>query len=515
MTSDVIFEFGEHKVARDGGLFFMFEMANNHQGSLDHGLKIIQAMAGIVRSRKITAGIKFQFRNLTSLLHPGFLNSCLPASSNKHSRRFVETRLTFEDFATMVKVARENDMIPFATPFDEPSVDWCESLNLPVIKVASCSATDWPLLRRIAQSKRPVICSTAGLSLRQIDDVVGFFRQRTLPLAIMHCVGIYPPPRQHLQLDQIRQLRNRYPELVIGYSAHESAADLDTVALAVSSGAALLERHVGVATEMITLNSYSLGPAEAAAWVACALSAHTALSPGQPRIQHEVEKKSLDELKRGIYTRVNKTPGGFLQPDDLILTMPCLPGQFSAAELDEVIGLPVPHQGIKPMMPVMKSGNGDVPPEVQVSSIVERVRGMLAEAKVVLPERTSMEISHPKGLKNFDQEGAVLIDVVNREYCKKIIIQLPGQNHPSHKHIQKEETFHLLAGELEIDVDDQVTVLKAGDSLTIQRGKMHGFRTPTGMILEEISTTHIKGDSLYEDGKIPSDPTTRKTPAVL
>ncbi len=332
------------------------------------------------------------------------------------------------------------------------------------------------------------------LSLRQIDDIVAFFRQRTLPLAIMHCVGIYPVPRQHLQLDQIRQLRNRYPELVIGYSAHESASDPDAVALAVANGAALLERHVGLATETITRNSYSLGPVEAAAWVACALSAHTALSPGQPRIQHEAERSSLDELKRGIYTRVDKTPGDFLQPDDLILTMPCLPGQFSAAEVDEVIGLPVPHQGIRPMMPVMKNGNGDVPPEVQVSSIVERVRRMLAEAKVVLPERTSMEISHPKGLKHFDQEGAVLIDVVNREYCKKIIVQLPGQNHPSHKHIQKEETFHLLAGELEIDVDDHVTVLKAGDSLTIQRGKMHGFRTPTGMILEEISTTSIKGD---------------------
>jgi quercetin dioxygenase-like cupin family protein len=146
---------------------------------------------------------------------------------------------------------------------------------------------------------------------------------------------------------------------------------------------------------------------------------------------------------------------------------------------------------------------------------VEMIKGMLADAKITLPEGTSLEISHPSGFEMFEQEGAVIIDVVNREYCKKLILQFPGQSHPFHKHIQKEETFHVLAGDLETDVEGEVRVLKPGDSLTIHRGTMHGFRTRTGMILEEISTTHIKGDSIYEDETIPSDPTTRKTPAVL
>ena len=59
MISTISFSFGEHTIARDGGLFFVFEMANNHQGSLDHGLKMIRAMADIVASRHISAGIKF------------------------------------------------------------------------------------------------------------------------------------------------------------------------------------------------------------------------------------------------------------------------------------------------------------------------------------------------------------------------------------------------------------------------------------------------------------------------
>jgi sialic acid synthase SpsE/quercetin dioxygenase-like cupin family protein len=513
--SEVYFPFGAQAVARNGGLFFMFEMANNHQGILEHGLSIIRAMARITHSRKIAGAIKFQFRHLESFIHPGFLQSHLPMSSNKHTGRFIETRLRYEDYEQMVEEARKGNLIPFATPFDETSVEWCEALKLPVIKIASCSANDWPLLHRIAQTNHPVICSTAGLSLRQIDEVVTFFRKRKIPLAIMHCIGIYPVPRQHLQMDQIRQLRQRYPDLVIGYSAHESAVDLDVVTIAVASGAALLERHVGLPTNTVSLNAYSLAPADVEAWVDCALKAHLGMSAGQQRARLESEIRSMEELKRGIYVKVDKKPGEFLEPDELMLAMPCLPGQFSAAELDDVIGLPVPHQGITAMMPIMKDGGGRVSPEILVSSILERIRRMLTEAKIVLPEGTSAEISHPNGLETFEQYGAVIIDIVNREYCKKLILQLRGQDHPLHKHIQKEETFQVLMGEVEAEVDGKVSLLKEGDSLTIHRGAMHAFRTSTGMIMEEISTTHIKGDSVYQDDSIPSDPTTRKTPVVL
>jgi N-acetylneuraminate synthase len=512
---EVHFPFGPHDVARDGGLFFTFEMANNHQGSLEHGLNIIRAMAKIAQSKNILAAIKFQFRQLESFLHPGFLQSSLPTSSNRHTRRFIETRLGYDDYEQMAEEARKDNLIPIATPFDEASVDWCEALDFPVIKIASCSATDWPLLRRIAQANRPVVCSTAGLSRRQIDDVVTFFRQHQVLLAVMHCIGIYPAPRQHLQLDQIRQLRERYPDLVIGYSAHEGAADLGVVTLAVANGAAILGRHVGLPTDTISLNAYSLAPADVEAWVDLALKAHLTMSAGQERAYLGSEVRSMDGLKRGIYVKMAKKPGEFLGPDDLMLAMPCLPGQFSAAELDDVIGMPTPHHGIEAMMPVMKNGGDEIPPEIWASSIVERTKQMLAEAKIALPEGTPAEISHPYGLETFERYGAVIIDIVNREYCKKLIVQLPGQDHPLHKHVQKEETFQVLMGEMEAEVEGKVTLLKPGDSITIQRDAMHTFRTRTGMIMEEISTTHIKGDSIYRDESIPSDPTTRKTSVVL
>jgi N-acetylneuraminate synthase len=105
-----------------------------------------------------------------------------------------------------------------ATPFDERSVDLCHELNIDILKVASCSATDWPLLERIADANKPVIFSTGGLSAKQIDDLVSFFDHRRTRFAIMHCVSIYPTPDEHFQLNQIEFLCRRYPETVVGFS---------------------------------------------------------------------------------------------------------------------------------------------------------------------------------------------------------------------------------------------------------------------------------------------------------
>ena len=518
------FAFGPHAVPRDGGLFAMYEMANNHQGSVDHGIAIIRAMGEVSRQEGVPGGIKFQFRQLETFLHPGFLpggngngngNGGGPKpSSNKHTKRFLETRLNFEAYERMTDEARRAGLVPFATPFDEASVEWCERLDLPVIKIASCSASDWPLLKRIAAAGRPVVCSTAGLSLMQIDEVVEFFARRNVPLAIMHCVAVYPTPRNEVRLDRVRELRERYPDTVIGYSGHEGVQDLDVAGLAIAAGASLLERHVGVATDTIALNGYSLNPEQTAQWARTAAAAHATMGFGTAGAS-ALEKSSLEELGRGIYLRKPKRAGEFLEREDFMLCMPCLPGQYAAGDLDEVIGLPVPHGGLSSMMPLMKTDHAALPPEIKVSSIVDRTRRMLNDARIALSSETTAEISHPYGLGEFEKQGAVIIDIVNREYCKKLIVQFPGQRHPFHKHIQKEETFQVLAGELDAEVNGGVTHLRSGDSLTVHRGSMHAFWTDTGMIMEEISTTHIKGDSIYEDESIPSDPTTRKTAVRL
>ena len=95
-----------------------------------------------------------------------------------------------------------------------------------------------------------------------------------------------------------------------------------------------------------------------------------------------------------------------------------------------------------------------------------------------------------------------MITVVNREYCKKLLILLPGQMHPEQYHKKKEETFHVLWGSGSLQLNDVVHPMKPGDVFIIQPGTRHSFSSDAGIILEEISSTHFTDDSFYTDQRV-------------
>src|SRR5687767_10629913 len=92
---------------------FVFEMANNHQGSPAHGIRIVEAVADLARDARVRAAVKLQFRELDSYIHPAHRSS----SANKHIRRFLETRLSTADFAEIVGAVRRRSLTPIVTPF--------------------------------------------------------------------------------------------------------------------------------------------------------------------------------------------------------------------------------------------------------------------------------------------------------------------------------------------------------------------------------------------------------------
>ena len=137
---------------------------------------------------------------------------------------------------------------------------------------------------------------------------------------------------------------------------------------------------------------------------------------------------------------------------------------------------------------------------------------MLSEAGIQLGTDFSVELSHHYGIERFSEVGAFIVDIVNREYCKKLIVILPGQRHPIHRHKKKEETFQVLHGEMNVTLNDIPFSLKAGDKVRVERGTWHSFESKDGAIFEEVSTTHVIGDSYYVDPAISRlDPIQRKT----
>ena len=242
---------------------FVYDIANNHQGSLEHGLKIIQEISQVSNEAGVRGAIKFQFRKLDTFIHPDYKKS----TENKHIPRFLSTRLSPPEFETMAIEIRKFGLTTICTPFDEESVDLFQTMDLDIIKIASCSSKDWPLLEKIAEAGKPIICSTAGLDIKEIDNLVSFFDHRGVDYAIMHCMALYPTPVDKLQLNQIEALCKRYPHITIGFSTHESPNNFDAVKIAYAKGARIFERHVGVETDDIELNAYSSTPPQIKSWL--------------------------------------------------------------------------------------------------------------------------------------------------------------------------------------------------------------------------------------------------------
>ena len=104
-----------------------------------------------------------------------------------------------------------------------------------------------------------------------------------------------------------------------------------------------------------------------------------------------------------------------------------------------------------------------------------QTNGLLRQAGIKISENWEYEISHHYGQR--DLEFGYLIDIINREYCKKLIVQLPRQKHPYHFHKKKEETFHVLYGDLEIEKNGNPILLKTGDTFLVKPNDWHKFST--------------------------------------
>jgi len=230
--------------------FYVLEMANNHMGNVNHGIKIIKEFAKVTKKYPFNFGFKLQYRDLDTFIHKNLKNR----DDIKYIKRFKETKLKENDLKKIISTIKKNKFVPVCTPFDEKSVDKIVKHNFEIIKIASCSFTDWPLIEKIASANKPVIASTAGATLEDIEKVVRFFKNRSKDFALMHCVAEYPTYDKNLNLNRLKYLINKFPNLQIGYSTHENPCDNTIVSLAIAMGANIFEKHVGLQTTKYKLN---------------------------------------------------------------------------------------------------------------------------------------------------------------------------------------------------------------------------------------------------------------------
>ena len=475
------------------------EMANNHMGDVEHGERIIRVFGELAQEYpEISFAFKLQYRNLDTFIH----KSVAHREDIKHVKRFNETRLSREEFDRLIATMRDCGFITMVTPFDEASVDTIEEQGIEIIKVASCSFNDWPLLERIVKTNKPIIASTAGASADAIDSVISFLTHRGKDFAILHCVAEYPAPAESMQLNQIDYFKARYPGLRVGFSTHESPGDTEIAKLAIAKGADIFEKHVGVPTETYALNAYSASPDQIRSWLQAITSAQSicGFSGGRSPV-NQLEQESLLSLRRGAFAKHVITAGSNINENDIYFAFPPEADQITANEWGKYISVSA-LQDLQPDEPLLRPSLAIKDSRSAVLEIANRVKGLLAESQITVPGGADLEISHHYGIDRFFEVGLTMLTVVNRGYCKKLLICLPGQKHPEQFHKQKEEAFHILYGTLELSLNGNASIYQAGDVVIIEPGTTHSFFSRQGAVIEEISSTHFANDSFYIDEAI-------------
>lgn len=311
---------------------FVLELANNHWGKVDRGLKIIDDFAAVVKENGVKASIKLQFRDVDAFIHPDYHG----LTDFRYIKKTRDTHMSWDNLRRLVDRVVDHDMLTMVTPFDEVSVDKCVEFGVDILKIASSDIRDKTLLHKLASTGKPIVASSGGADLHHIDNLVQFFADRHIPFTLNHCVSLYPSEDSDVELNQIDFLRARYPDIVIGLSSHEHRDWHNSVMMAYAKGARTFERHVDIDYEGVPVSSYCTRPEQADVWFKAFLKAKE-MCGGPATAKRTVpakEREYLDALVRGAYVRHDLPAGHVLTDADVMLAVPLLKGQISTREYE-------------------------------------------------------------------------------------------------------------------------------------------------------------------------------------
>ncbi|GGC84972.1 acetylneuraminic acid synthetase [Thalassobacillus devorans] len=230
-------EIGEFSIDENSSSFIIAEIGNNHNGSLELAKKLVDA---VIESGADCA--KFQMRDLNTLYNNS--GNANDASEDLGSQYTLDLLSRFQlDNDEMIKVfdyCKEKGILPLCTPWDEASLDALENYGMPAYKLASADLTNHELLRRMAKTGKPLICST-GMSVEsEIKDAVNILKQEGAPYIFLHCNSTYPAPFKDVELNYMDRLKE-LSQSPVGYSGHERGINIAIAAVA--KGAKVIEKH--------------------------------------------------------------------------------------------------------------------------------------------------------------------------------------------------------------------------------------------------------------------------------
>jgi len=299
--------------------FIIAEMSGNHNQSLDRALALVDAAAAAGAH-----ALKLQTYTADTITMKGAHTiedkNSLWDGQELHNL-YKQAYTPWEWHKAIFDRAIEKGMLAFSSPFDESSVDFLESLNVPAYKIASFENTHHPLLRKVAATGKPVIMSTGVSTISDIDESVRVLRDAgCTQLILLKCTSTYPATPENtnlLTIPHLAQLHN----CIVGLSDHTMGIGVSVAA--VSLGARVVEKHFTLRRADGGVDSaFSLEPEELKSLVVESERAFLAIGTVQYGIQKAEEKSVL--YKRSIYVNMDMKAGDVITENNIRIIRPAL-----------------------------------------------------------------------------------------------------------------------------------------------------------------------------------------------
>ena len=331
-------QIGSFQLGPDQPPLIIAELSGNHNQDLNRGLAIIDAMAAAGAH-----AIKLQTYTADTMTLPGAHRIEDPNSlwfGRELHELYQQAHTPWEWHKPLFERARQHGMLAFSSPFDETAVDFLETLDVPAYKIASFENTDWPLLRRVAATGKPVIMSTGASTLAVLRDA------GCQELILLKCTSTYPASPENTNLRTLPHFQQLFPDCLVGLSDH--TAGVGAAVAAIALGACVVEKHVTLRRADGGVDSaFSLEPEEVASLVTETHRAWQALGRIQYGIQRAEEPSRL--YKRSLYVARDIAAGETFTKENLRVVRPGdgLPPRY----YDQVLGKPA-RQALKAGIPL-------------------------------------------------------------------------------------------------------------------------------------------------------------------
>jgi N-acetylneuraminate synthase/sialic acid synthase len=326
------FTIAGREITQESDMYVIAEIGNNHQGDVEICKKMMKKAHFCGAD-----ALKLQKKDIKSAYTQKLLDSPYD-NANSFGATYGEHKYALEfsedEYMELVDYAYIRNLTLFATAFDINSAYFLEKCGTPVHKTASGCLSHSPLIEVLAGFNKPIIISTGGWGRKDIDRVYDFLKQKKASFCFLYCIASYPNKTEEMHLSTIKDMMERYPDIIIGLSDHHPG--IKTAVGAYYNGARIIEKH-------FTLDRSAKGPDHSFSLEPTGLEKlcedlkdHHRMQGIPKTVRFASEEKPIKKMSNAIYAARVINAGETIGKDDIAIKIPA--DGLEPYHYDEIIG---------------------------------------------------------------------------------------------------------------------------------------------------------------------------------